>query len=147
MDGKLPPFIEVHSPVIDARMKIDIPEGADYSFFCHDNLVTLCMKTLSTVQDWHVIMEKRLADGAHMELAWRLDTNLDWIWWQDDIRGNPRTWAVLAGLALNLVRVLFSVHFSLPTPSVPGRKSGASRSTLSRAHDSAAAYQRRRPLV
>jgi len=34
-------------------------------------------------------------------LAWRLDTSLDWVWWQDDIRGNPRTWAVLAGLALN----------------------------------------------
>ena len=103
MDGKLPPFIEVRSPVIDARMKIDIPEGADYSFFSHDNLVALCMRTLSAIQDWDVIIQKRLAGGAHMELAWRVDTNLDWVWWKDDIHGNPRTWAVLAGLALNQV--------------------------------------------
>ena len=93
-------------------MKIDIPESADYSIFSHDNLVALCMKTLSSVQDWDVIIKNRLAEGAHMELAWRLDTNLDWVRWLDDIHGNPRTWAVLAGLALNQVilfdRVLFS---------------------------------------
>jgi hypothetical protein len=39
---KLPPFIEVRSPIIDTRLKIDIPERADYSFFCHDNLIALC---------------------------------------------------------------------------------------------------------
>ncbi|KAF8271995.1 hypothetical protein EI94DRAFT_1678633 [Lactarius quietus] len=99
MGGILPPFIEVRSPVLDTRMKIDIPESADYSIFSHDNLVALCMKTLSSVQDWDVIIKNRLAEGAHMELAWRLDTNLDWVQWLDDIHGNPRTWAVLAGLA------------------------------------------------
>jgi hypothetical protein len=41
-----------------------------------------------------------------MELAWRFDTNLEWVWWLDDIHGNPRTWAVLAGLALNQVLFL-----------------------------------------
>ncbi|KAH9080423.1 hypothetical protein EDB83DRAFT_2339328 [Lactarius deliciosus] len=101
LGGILPPFIEVRSPVLDTRMKIDVPESADHSIFSHDNLVALCMKTLSTVQDWDVIIRKRLAEGAHMELAWRLDTNLDWVWWLDDIHGNPRAWAVLAGLALN----------------------------------------------
>ncbi|KAH9989700.1 Pleckstrin homology domain-containing protein [Russula compacta] len=101
MDGKLPSFIEVRSPIIDTRIKIDVPESADYTFFCHDNLVALCMRTLSTVRDWDFIIKKRLADGAHLELAWRLDTNLDWVYWLDDIYGNPRTWAVLAGLPLN----------------------------------------------
>jgi hypothetical protein len=103
MDGKIPPFIEVRSPIIDTRIKIDIPERADYSFFCHDNLIALCTRTLSTVRDWDVIIKERLAAGAHMELAWRFDTNLEWVWWLDDIRGNPRTWVVLAGLALNQV--------------------------------------------
>ncbi|KAH9986612.1 hypothetical protein BJV77DRAFT_1061765 [Russula vinacea] len=101
MDGKIPPFLEVRSPVMDTRLKIDIPENANDSFFCHDNLVALCKKTLSAVRDWDVIIKKRIADGAHMELAWRLDTNLDWVWWLDDIHGHPRSWAVLAGLALN----------------------------------------------
>jgi hypothetical protein len=111
LGGVLPPFIEVRSPVLDTRMKIDIPKNTDYSIFSHDKLVALCMKTLSSVQDWDVIIKHRLAEGAHMELAWRLDTNLDWVRWLDDIHGNPRTWAVLAGLALNQVikfdRVLF----------------------------------------
>ncbi len=103
MEGKLPQFIEVRSPVIETRLKIDIPERPDGGFFCHDNLVALCMRTLSTVRDWDVIIKKRLAEGAHMELAWRLDTNLDWVWWLNDINGHPRSWAVLAGLALNQV--------------------------------------------
>jgi hypothetical protein len=111
LGGMLPPFIEVRSPALDTWMKIDIPKSTDYSLFSHDNLVALCMKTLSSVHDWDVIIKSRLAEGAHMELAWRLDTNLDWVRWLDDIHGNPRTWAVLAGLALNQVikfdRVLF----------------------------------------
>lgn len=114
LGGTLPPFIEVRSPVLDTRIKIDIPKSTDSSIFSHDNLVELCMKTLSSVQDWDVIIKNRLAEGAHMELAWRLDTNLDWIRWLNDIHGNPRTWAVLAGLALNQVikfdRVLFLSH-------------------------------------
>ena len=113
MDGKLPPFIEVRSPVIETRLKIDIPENADGDFFCHDNLVALCTRTLSSVRDWEVIIKKRLAEGAHMELAWRLDTNLDWVWWRDDIHGHPRSWAVLAGLALNQVlSISFQTFFS-----------------------------------
>ncbi len=139
MEGKLPPFIEVRSPIIETRLKIDIPESADGDFFRHDNLVALCTKTLSTVRDWEVIIKKRLAEGAHMELAWRLDTNLDWIWWLDDIHDRPRSWAVLAGLALNQVHsISFSSFFSLTTLALGG-ESCATRSTLSRAHGPAAA--------
>src|SRR6266404_2806323 len=102
--GGIPPaFIEVRSPVLGTRIKIDVPEPADYTIFSHDNITALCVKALSTVEDWDVIIQKRLAEGARMELAWRLDTNLDWVRWLDDIHGNPRTWAVLAGLAFNQV--------------------------------------------
>ncbi|KAH9042028.1 hypothetical protein EDB85DRAFT_1218171 [Lactarius pseudohatsudake] len=62
LGGILPPFIEVRSPVLDTRMKIDVPESANHSIFSHDNLVALCTKTLSTVQDWDVIIRKRLAE-------------------------------------------------------------------------------------
>jgi hypothetical protein len=141
MEGKLPPFIEVRSPVIETRLKIDIPESADGGFFSHDNLVALCTRSLSTVRDWEVIIKERLAEGAHMELAWRLDTNLDWVWWHDDIRGHPRSWAVLAGLALNQVlSISFQSFFSLSTLSAPGRESCTPRSTLSRAHGPAVAF-------
>ena len=125
MGGKLPPFIEVRSPIIDTRMKIDIPEGAGSDFLGHDNLVALCMRTMSAVKDWDVIIRKRLADGAHMELAWRFDTNLDWVWWPDDINGNPRTWAVLAGLALNPVCFIHSIPLQLI--DVVGSRQGGPR--------------------
>jgi hypothetical protein len=108
MDGKLPSFIEVRSPILDTRMKIDIPENLDNAVFSHDNLVALSMSRFSNVQDWDIIVQKRLAEGAHLELAWRLDTNLDWVWWHDDVYGNPRAWAVLAGLALNQVLYISS---------------------------------------
>ena len=108
MSSQLPSFIEVRSPVLDTRMKIDIPGNADYSIFSYDNLVALSMRTFSTIQDWDVIVQKRLAEGAHFELAWRLDTNLDWVWWHNDVYGNPRVWEVLAGLALNQVIYIFS---------------------------------------
>ena len=146
MEGKLPPFIEVRSPVIETRLKIDIPESADGGFFCYDNLVALCMRTLSSVRDWEVIIKNRLAEGAHMELAWRLDTNLDWVWWHDDIHGHPRSWAVLAGLALNQVlSISFHSFFSLSILSAPGRERCTPRSTLGRAHCPAVAFQRRQP--
>lgn len=141
MESKLPPFIEVRSPVIETRLKIDIPESADGGFFCRDNLVALCTRTLSTVRDWDVIIKKRLAEGAHMELAWRLGTNLDWVLWHDDIHGHPRSWAVLAGLALNQVfSISFQSVFSLSTLSALGRESCTPRSTLSRAHGPTVAY-------
>jgi hypothetical protein len=108
MSSQLPSFIEVRSPVLDTRMKIDIPGHADYSVFSYDNLIALSMRTFSTIQDWDIIVQKRLAEGAHLELAWRLDTNLDWVWWHNDIYGNPRVWEVLAGLALNQVIYIFS---------------------------------------
>lgn len=140
MDGKLPPFIEVRSPVIDTRLKIDIPEGAGGGFFCQENLVALCTRALRTVRDWDAIIKKRLADGAHMELAWRLDANLDWVWWLDDINGNPRSWAVLAGLALNQVHSIHSGLFLVLDAAAPGRESCAPRGALSRPHGRAATH-------
>jgi len=35
-----------------------------------------------------------------LELAWRIDTALDWVWQTEDVEGKAREWAVLCGLAL-----------------------------------------------
>lgn len=61
------------------------------------------MKTLSTIQDWGLIMQRRIAEGARLQLSWRMDTKLDWVIWEDDVLGHERKWAVLAGLALGQV--------------------------------------------
>ncbi|KAI0029172.1 hypothetical protein K488DRAFT_57005, partial [Vararia minispora EC-137] len=104
LGGQLPSYVEVRSPVMDVSLKVDIPstdEDTDAAIFSHDNLVKLCKRTLSSMPDWKYILETRLAEGAKLELAWRADTELDWVWWRDDIKGRPRDWAVLSGLALN----------------------------------------------
>ncbi|KAI0056564.1 hypothetical protein BV25DRAFT_1813850 [Artomyces pyxidatus] len=105
LGGQLPSKIEIRSPVLDTSVKIDVPKPAegeevDYAIFSRDNLVNLCCKTLNHIPDYEFLLQRRLAEGARLELAWRMDTKLDWVWWQDDVDDNHRRWAVLAGLAL-----------------------------------------------
>ena len=52
----------------------------------------------------------QLERGVRLGLAWRMNTNLDWIWLDEDVRGNPRYWAVLYGLALKQVRPLYNIY-------------------------------------
>ena len=53
--------------------------------------------------EYEGLLGARLAAGAELALAWRSGTDLDWVWQLEDARGNPRKWAVLAGLALSQV--------------------------------------------
>src|ERR1700742_836009 len=92
---------------MNISLKIDIPtldEQTSFAIFEYNNFIELCKQTLKALPDWNFILERRLAEGAKLELAWRVDTELDWIWWLDAVSGSPREWAVLSGLALNQVR-------------------------------------------
>ena len=100
-------------PLVDIRLKIDIPDSvndqtnADLTSFTKANLVELCVKALGRIQDWKMLIQRQLEMGAQLELAWRMGTQLDWVWWQEDIEGKEREWAVLAGLALSQVCFIF----------------------------------------
>jgi len=72
--------------------------------FNRENVIGLCMKSLQSVGDWKDLIERQMVEGKMLELAWRVDTNLDWIWLEHDVYGKPRPWAVLCGLALKQVR-------------------------------------------
>ncbi|TBU28603.1 Pleckstrin homology domain-containing protein [Dichomitus squalens] len=104
--GQLPPFIEVRSPALDTRMRVDVPgfDTADldaaYNVFQKDNVIRLCQKHLRNAPEYRALLERGLAEGATFELAWRLNTDLDWVWQEIDVRGKARRWAVLSGLAL-----------------------------------------------
>ncbi|ETW81550.1 hypothetical protein HETIRDRAFT_51882 [Heterobasidion irregulare TC 32-1] len=107
LGGRFPPFIEIRVPLVDIRLKIDIPDSAndqtnaDLTSFTKANLIELCVKALGRIQDWKMLIQRQLEMGAQLELAWRMGTQLDWVWWQEDIEGKEREWAVLAGLALS----------------------------------------------
>ncbi|TCD70536.1 hypothetical protein EIP91_002882 [Steccherinum ochraceum] len=106
MGGSLPPFIEVRLPAFDTRMKIDIPGGGEgnlnsaYTIFTRSNVLALCRRALRRTRHHDIYAQQVLAQGVSLELAWRIDTALDWVWQSEDVEGKTRDWAVLCGLAL-----------------------------------------------
>ena len=108
MGGQLPSTIEVRNPRLDVTVKIDVPNAENdqiYKVFSRDNVIRLCMDSLRAVPEWKNVIERQMAKGQTLQLAWRVDTNIDWIWLQHDTYKDPRRWAVLCGLALKQVRV------------------------------------------
>ncbi|KAG6850272.1 hypothetical protein H0H93_015529 [Arthromyces matolae] len=100
---KLPLSIDVRNPRVNTKVQIDIPQGESenpYQVFTPENVIALCMKAYSAVPDWKSLIERELSRGKKLQLAWRQDTDLDWIWLDDDIYGQERPWSVLFGLAL-----------------------------------------------
>jgi hypothetical protein len=91
---------------MDSRVKVDIPDSLSLkpdqgvSMFTRQNMIGLCRKSLKNYRDWEFIVERELEKGKHLELAWRMEMKLDWIWLDDDVDGKKREWAVLCGLAL-----------------------------------------------
>lgn len=71
--------------------------------FTPANTVNLCKQVLHKVEDYDAVIGKALQEGATLQLAWRVDARLDWVWQQDDVLGRYRDWAVLYGLALRQV--------------------------------------------
>ena len=120
MGGQLPPFIEVRASALDTRIKIDIPHhdsaniGAAYAVFTRPNIISLCQKGLQAIPEYEALIAQHLRDGATLELAWRVDTMLDWVWQLNDVSGEYRDWAVLCGLALKQVPIYVSLRVSCP---------------------------------
>ncbi|KAF6757469.1 hypothetical protein DFP72DRAFT_1032426 [Ephemerocybe angulata] len=107
LGGQLPPTIEIHNPKMNSTVTIDIPYRLQidnqelYAMFTRENLVELCMESLSKVPDWFSLVEHEITDqGKRLELCWRRDAHLDWLWMDEDVYGKSRPWATLAGLAV-----------------------------------------------
>ena len=92
-------------------MKIDIPGGdtkdmnGAYAVFTRRNILALCRRALRRSKQHDIYVQQVLAEGESLELAWRIDTALDWVWQTEDVDGRFREWAVLCGLALKQVRL------------------------------------------
>ncbi|TRM63952.1 Pleckstrin homology domain-containing protein [Schizophyllum amplum] len=115
LGGELPLLVEIRNPILDTRLKVELPDLSIMpieraaTIVSRDNLIALCMKSLRNADDFKSVVERALDKGDRLELAWRMDTNLDWIWLDEDVRGDPRYWAVLCGLALKQAsRIPFS---------------------------------------
>jgi len=109
MGGHMPKTLDIHNPGLSTKVTIDIPEAEDidsgglYSLFNRENVINLCVESLRSVPDWKFLMEREIKEGKSLQLAWRVDANLDWVWLETDVFGEPRDWAVLCGLAFKQV--------------------------------------------
>lgn len=89
-------------------MTIDIPDIVDsekFRLYGRDNIIAMCIDSLRSVPDWKSPLEQDIIHGKHLELAWRVDATLDWIWLEDDIHGKYRDSGVLCGLPFRKVRI------------------------------------------
>lgn len=100
LGGQLPPTLEIQNPSLGTRVRMEIPGVETPEMFTRGNIIALCMHSLRQVKDWKELIELQLSQGKELELAWRLGTQLDWIWLDTDVLGNPRDCAVLCGLAM-----------------------------------------------
>ncbi|KAI0345763.1 hypothetical protein BDW22DRAFT_1324984 [Trametopsis cervina] len=105
LGGELPASVEVRSPILDSRLRIDVPQQeitdkAIYDLFTPSNILSLCNKTFRQVDDYDEVIGRAIDSGGILELAWRMDSRLDWIWQPYDLLGRKRDWAVLYGLAM-----------------------------------------------
>ncbi|KAG2039604.1 hypothetical protein BDR03DRAFT_1008925 [Suillus americanus] len=114
LGGKLPPSIELRCPAIGTRVDLDVPAVDEvnidkaYHMFSRRNIIDTVRKSLASScgshevasRDWNYVVEREIAAGTTLELAWNLDAKLDWVWKEEDVMGQPRPWAVLCGLAM-----------------------------------------------
>ncbi|KAK0201660.1 hypothetical protein DFS33DRAFT_1349082 [Desarmillaria ectypa] len=117
--GQVPSMIEVRNPTLDAKVKIDVPtittvEGYSKTF-TRSNVIALCLQSLRKVPDWKEVIEREISLGKVLELAWRMDTNLDWVWLEDDVYGQQREWVILCGLAFKQAHLELRLGDHYPT--------------------------------
>jgi hypothetical protein len=111
LGGELPSSVILQCPRLNTGLRIDIPSGdltthqQAYAVFKPVNTLSLCKQVLHEVGDYDAVIGKALEDGASLQLAWRMDARLDWIWQPEDVLGKYREWVVLYGLAIRQVRI------------------------------------------
>lgn len=114
LGGKIPTSIELRCPAIGTRIDLDVPAVDEanidkaYRIFSRRNIIDTVQKSLASScgshevasRDWKHVVEREIAAGTTLELAWNLEAKLDWVWKEEDVMGQPRPWAVLCGLAM-----------------------------------------------
>lgn len=114
LGGKIPASIELRCPAIGTRIDLDVPAVDEanideiYHMFSRRNIIDIVRKSLTSScgshevasRDWEHVVERKIAAGTTLELAWNLEAKLDWIWKEEDVMDQPRPWAVLCGLAM-----------------------------------------------
>lgn len=146
LGGQIPPSIDISCPIIDTRLKLEIAAedivnlDRAYGTFSVQKIINLVRQSMISAdgissvasRDWKCVIEQQLQTGKRLELNWRLEAQLDWVWQTEDVQGSARPWAVLSGLPLNQVCIaIFRISRKKTVTSV-GEEGVASGDTYRR---------------
>lgn len=93
--------MDVAIPLINVRVKVFLPTNGDRRPLTRDRVIDLCQNStdnvegLANLREEHVVQKHR-----KLELCWRTETKLDWVWLDNDTEGKQRDDAVCYGIAL-----------------------------------------------
>ncbi|KLO17283.1 hypothetical protein SCHPADRAFT_846749 [Schizopora paradoxa] len=101
LGGTLPESLDVSIPLINVRVKVFLPTNGDRRPLTRDRVITLCEKSTDNVDGLANLREEQVVQkNRKLELCWRTETKLDWVWLDNDVEGNQRDNAVCYGIAL-----------------------------------------------
>jgi hypothetical protein len=116
LGGTLPSIVEIRCPALDVSLKLDLPAHENwamiYQEFSPHLVLEMCEEAISRLPNWKFLMETAIQEGdGGFELAWRVNSVMDWVTHEDDVDGHPRKWAALWGLALRQPGSLAHLEF------------------------------------
>lgn len=96
--GETPEFLEVNIPHLGSRFRLDVPNAdflevqQGYQTISRRYILEQCQESLGA-EDWERACDDD--DDVKLELCWRKNGNLEWIWLDTDGDGDPRDWSVI----------------------------------------------------
>ncbi|OCB84999.1 hypothetical protein A7U60_g7956 [Sanghuangporus baumii] len=102
LGAALPDHIEISCPLVHARVTLPVPDGgAGWREVTRDFVIDECSEAMEGSFAWQTVIQLPILNGRRLELCWRLDTRLDWVWLKNDVDGRKRDWEILFGAAIS----------------------------------------------
>ncbi|KAF9454744.1 hypothetical protein P691DRAFT_716543 [Macrolepiota fuliginosa MF-IS2] len=105
LGGEIPRSIDIRNPRLGTKVAIELPPLdlmdaiTAAKMFSRRNIIALCLRSLKPVPGWGNFVEYEKKRGRTLQLAWRSETHVDWVWFDRNAEGEQREWSVLCGLA------------------------------------------------
>jgi hypothetical protein len=106
MGGTIPRSVDIQNPHLGSKVAFELPslDLMDHKtairMFSRSNIIALCIKSMKPIPGWSNFIDHERKKGRTLQLAWRSETHVDWVWEDQTSEVGQREWTVLFGLAL-----------------------------------------------
>ncbi|XP_006462707.1 hypothetical protein AGABI2DRAFT_207264 [Agaricus bisporus var. bisporus H97] len=106
MGGEIPRSVDIQNPHLGSQVAFELPnlnlmdQKTAIRMFSRRNIIALCIKSMKPIPGWSNFIEHERKKGRKLQLAWRFETHVDWVWNDETCEDKQREWTVLSGLAL-----------------------------------------------